>query len=87
MPELPGPPEDYDDDQRQAWLEGAATVAGLLGQQGQIIAARYGDAGAETESEENDATEAGEDACPQCGAALVESLGGDVCLECDYEPD
>lgn len=92
MPELPGPPEHYDDEQRRIWFEAAATVAGLLGQQGQIIETRYGEAADDLADDTNDndggdATGADEGPCPKCGADLVESLGGDVCLDCGYEPD
>lgn len=84
MPELPGPPEKYTEEQRQAWLQGAATVARLLGQQNAIIAGKYEDqAGEDREPTANEDP----DSCPECGGELLESFGGAVCTECDYESD
>lgn len=71
MPELPGPPDDYDDDQRAAWLEGAATVARLQAQQWAIVADRYAE---EADDQDDEA-----DACDDCGADLVDAMGGAIC--------
>jgi len=79
MPDLPGPPEEYDDEQRRAWRAGAATVASLLAQQNRIIADAYQPDG------EDDTDDAG--ACPDCGATLVESFGGGVCPDCGFQED
>jgi hypothetical protein len=78
MPELPGPPADYSDEQKRAWRAGAATVARILSQQGSIIADAYApDDGGDDE----DGT------CPECGADLVEAFGGGVCPDCDFQED
>lgn len=89
MPELPGPPSEYDDEQRRAWFEGAATVAGLLAQQDRVLAKQYADAvdGDDRGDRDDDATDDSDDACPECGGNLVESFGGDICTECGHEPD
>ena len=41
MPELPGPPAGYDEEQRRIWYEGATTVAKLQAEQWTIIADQY----------------------------------------------
>jgi len=87
MPELPGPPDHYDDRQRAAWLAGAATVANLLSQQQAVIAETYADDSEDLEVEDSDGADANddEDSCPECGGALIGSFGGRYCLECGHE--
>lgn len=91
MPELPGPPEDYDDEQRDAWLAGAATVANLLSQQNAIIAGAYAEDSDDLEPGGRDGAhpDANEDdeECPECGGTLIEQFGGAVCTNCSHEPD
>lgn len=76
MPDLPGPPDHYDEAEREAWYQGAATVADILGQQGQIIAGVYED--------HTDGDEAGDERCPECGGDLVDGFGGARCADCGY---
>lgn len=95
MPELPGPPAGYDEEQRRIWFEGAAAVARLQAQQWGIIADQYqkraqrgdgdGDSSATTEVATSD--DEGEDECPECDGQLVDGLGGEQCLNCGYEPN
>jgi len=86
MPELPGPSDDLDEQQRRAWLEGAATVAQLQADQWAIIAKQYRDAINDGDDQaDEDADADGE--CPECGGTIVDGLGGDVCLNCGHEPD
>ena len=73
-PPLPGPPDDYDDDMRRAWLEGASAVAGILATQNRIIASAYDD--------EIDARDDTGETC-ECGAEKIDGLGGAICPECD----
>jgi len=58
MPELPGPPEDWPDAERQAWLQGAATVASLMADQWAIIADQYEQAAADPDGHAGPATTA-----------------------------
>jgi hypothetical protein len=78
MPELPGPPADYSDEQQRAWRAGAATVARILGQQGSIIADAYAP---DDEGDDEGGT------CPECDTDLVEAFGGGVCPDCGFQED
>lgn len=83
MPELPGPPKDFDDDQRRAWLKGAATIAQLQADQWAILAKQYRDAATDDEHDEDGDDD---DECPECGDTLRDGLGGRVCLSCGHQP-
>lgn len=82
MPEIPGPPDDYSDAERRAWLEGAATVAEMYAYQTDVIAARYA---GEMQNGTDDVDESDEDddTCDECGAAKIDSFDGPICLDCD----
>jgi|GEM_PF-2957063 hypothetical protein len=73
-PVVPGPPDDYSEEERRAWLEGAAEVAEILGTQNAIIAETYSDQIDESDNE-------GE-TC-ECGAEKIDGLGGAICPECN----
>lgn len=101
MPELPGPPAGYDDDQRRIWYEGASAVANLQAHQWAIIADQYRRAaeGQVDEAEGDDVDEVVQAAddppddeesddgeCPECGTPLVSGFGGERCPNCGAEP-
>lgn len=78
---LPGPPDDLDGDEREAWLDGAAAVTELLAQQGRIIANAYDDLlsqGRDDRDEDAGDGAAGHD----CDAEPIDGLGGQICPEC-----
>lgn len=85
MPELPGPPEDWSDEQRCAWFKGAATVAQLQADQWAIIAKQYREAADGEQSDGGDSDDSDDDGdgqCPDCGTELVDGLGGATCPNC-----
>ena len=72
MPNIPGPPDDYSDEKKQAWMEGATSVLEILRVQNRIIENAYKD---EIEDDSDD--------CDECGGPLIEGFGGPICPECE----
>lgn len=93
MPELPGPSEDRPEAERQAYFEGAATVAQLQADQWAIIAKQYREAAEDLDRSANDDVDAGgEDSdglgdCPDCESDLIDAMGGAVCPRCGPRND
>ncbi|MBX0325803.1 hypothetical protein EGH21_22555 [Halomicroarcula sp. F13] len=89
--ELPAPPEDRPDAERQAWFEGAATVAQLQADQWAIIAKQYREAaedlGHEDDPDDVDDEDDGPGECPDCGMDRVKAMGGAVCPRCGPDND
>lgn len=88
MPEVPGPPTEYDEQQREAWLEGAATVARIMADQNAVIAGVYrkhaDEDGKECpESAEESGDDEDADTCDDCGGQLLDAMGGPVCPNCN----
>jgi len=86
MPELPAPDDDRPDAERQAWLDGASTVAQLQADQWAIIAKQYREAAADLNEPDSDDEDEDEDdgpgECPGCESNLLDAMGGAVCPRC-----
>ena len=88
MPTLPGPPDDLSDEARRAWFNGAATIAQLQADQWAILAQQYREAGdALSDGDGAGADDDVDEGCPECGGELVESFGGETCLNCGTHVD
>lgn len=71
--ELPDPPEGYTDGEREAFRAGQAAMAELLGGHALTLANHFRGADGDPEADDEP------DTCDDCGADLVDAMGGAVC--------